>query len=362
LNARPGSTWQWQVQNRLTTPQDFAQAFGLGEDWQAFAQQASSRLVLGVTPYYAQLCQAVPALLKTILPDPQELVLAANETSDPMAEEATRPKAAIVRRYPNRALFLLCNQCATYCRYCTRARLVGDRAQQLGKKQWQEGLDWLAQETEIEEVILSGGEPLMLSDARLEWILEGLKKIPHLRFIRFSTKALAVMPQRITPDLARLLGRFKPLLINAHFVHPCELTPQAAHAVELLLAQGIMVSSQSVLLKGVNHQTEILAALFRELYYLGVRPYALYLCDWIAGASSFRGDLGEAQKIHGALRQILSGPMLPKLIADPPGGKAELSAQVLEGNQGYLLTDWQGKLVPYPKVSGPNEKQDPRFL
>ena len=338
--------WKQELNQRIKTPEQFAARFGL--DPKSLAP-LESRLAFGLTPYYANLCAQEPALLRSVLPSPLELTASTFELQDPMVEERDSPVPCIVRRYPNRALFLLTPHCPVYCRYCTRARKVGKGEHKLGKAQWQEGLDWLKGQPQIEEVILSGGEPLMLSDAALGWILGELKKLPQLRFLRFSSKAAATLPQRITPGLAKLLGKHQPLLLNLHFVHPAELTEEVALALSRLTKAGVMLASQTVLLRGVNDDPQTLAALFKELYGMGVRPYALYLCDWIAGASHFRVGPTRALELMGELRQTLSGVMLPKLVADPPGGKVDLATAPRPDQGGVWLTNWKGEEVFWPE-------------
>jgi len=346
LNKPSRTTWKQELSSRLKTAAQFAARFGLAPLTLASLE---SRLAFGLTPYYANLCEQEPALLRSVLPSPLELTSSPFELQDPMVEERDSPVPCIVRRYPNRALFLLTPHCPVYCRYCTRARKVGKGEHKLGKAQWQEGLDWLKEQPQIEEVILSGGEPLLLGDSALGWLLGELARLPQIRFLRFSTKAVATLPQRITPGLAKLLGRHQPLLLNLHFVHPAELTAEVALALSRLRKAGVMLASQTVLLQGVNDDPQTLAALFKGLYGLGVRPYALYLCDWITGASHFRVGPTRALELMGELRQSLSGVMLPKLIADPPGGKVDLATAPEPGEGGVWLTNWKGERVFWPE-------------
>ncbi|MDT8447013.1 MAG: KamA family radical SAM protein [bacterium] len=336
-------SWKSQLQQRLQGTHDFSARFGLSLD-----PRLEDRLSLGVTPYYAELCAQHPALLKTILPDARELEFGVHELADPMAEEPDSPVPAVVRRYPNRALLLLSPHCPVYCRYCTRSRKVGKASSKLGPADWAQGIQWIAEQPQIEEVILSGGEPLMLSDEALGSVLSALQEIPHLRFLRFSSKAPAVLPQRITPDLAKLLGRFRPLM-NLHFTHPAELTPETILALSRLHEAGVLLASQTVLLKGVNDEVSVLAELFKGLMERQVRPYALYLCDWITGAGHFRVGPSRALALMEQLRRELSGPMLPRLIADPPGGKAEVGPGLRRSNEGVWLINWKGEEVLWPE-------------
>lgn len=337
-------TWKAQLQGRLNSARQFSAEFKRELD-----PALEERLAFGLTPYYAELCAEHPELFKTIWPDQAELEPSPFELADPMDEEAHSPLPAVVRRYPNRALLLLTPHCPVYCRYCTRSRKVGKAKSKLGPEQWQEGIDWIAGQPQIEEVILSGGEPLMLSDQALTEVLESLSALPHVRFLRFSTKTPAVLPQRITEDLAQLLGRFSPLLLNVHFTHPAELTEEADLALERLRRAGVMLTSQTVLLKGVNDDAQTLSQLYLGLYQRGVRPYALYLCDWIAGAGHFRLGPERALELMRQLRMRLSGPMLPRLIADPPGGKAELGGLMEKTPQGWEITNWAGQKVLWPQ-------------
>jgi len=346
--------WKDQLTGRITDLPGFAKRLNLDP---AEFEGLEERLAFSLTPYYAGLCLEEPQLLRTVLPSPLELTKQPFELLDPMLEEPNSPTKVLVHRYPNRVLFLLTPHCPVYCRYCTRSRKVGKSDQKLSRADWQEAIDWIKRHPEIEEVILSGGEPLMLSDSSLAWVLDALDQIPHVQFLRFSTKAVAVMPQRITDKLAQLFGQFPTLLLNLHFTHPKEITEESESAIKKLRDAGVMLASQTVLLMGVNEEPQVLASLFKGLYRNGVRPYALYLCDWIAGADHFRIGPSRALETMAELRKLLSGVMIPKLIADPPGGKVDIGQPLQQVEGGAKLINWKGQVKFWPEL---NESRTPK--
>ncbi len=287
---------------------------------------------------------------KQMLPDPREIEDTATDP-DPLHEESQSPAAQIIHRYPHRVILLASNQCAVYCRFCMRKRRI-DEASQLTPSALTEGLEYIAAHSEINEVILSGGDPLMLSNAALEEILESLHRIPHVRLLRVHTRIPNAWPQRITPELTRLLSRHHPLYVNIHFNHPDEITPQAKQACVRLADAGIPLGSQTVLLKGINDDADTLFRLFQALLDIRVRPYYLHQIDRVPGTAHFRVSLDKALDLMSALRGRLSGLAMPHFMVDLPGGggKVELLRQgSLSKDNKYLhIRNFEGRLFAYP--------------
>ncbi|WP_051445236.1 KamA family radical SAM protein [Desulfocurvus vexinensis] len=354
VDARQWSDWHWQLKNRLTGPDRFAATLGLtADEAAAFAGAAGLRLPVAVTPYYASLLYAERqasghALGRTMLPSAGEFPTACHELADPLGEEHDSPVPGIVHRYPDRVLFLVTDFCAAYCRYCTRSRRVGRlEAKSRMTRVWDQAVAYIAAHPEVRDVLVSGGDPLMLSDAALEYILSRLTAIPHVEIVRIGTKAPMVLPQRITPRLTRMLRRYHPLLMSIHCTHPAELTPEAVQACGRLADAGIPLGSQTVLLTGVNDDARTLGDLFRGLLKARVRPYYLYLCDQAAGTTHFRTPVTRGLDIIRALRGFTSGYALPHFVVDLPGGggKTPLCPDYVAGADGQdiVFRNWEGR-------------------
>lgn len=315
--------------------------------------QVAAIFPMKLNPYLLSLIQrADDPIGRQVIPDPQELNDQAGST-DPLGEEHQSPAPRIIHRYPNRVVFLASDQCAVHCRFCMRKRRVAD-GRQVSLFQIEQGLSYIRERSHINEVILSGGDPLMLDDARLTAILRALRDIPHVRLLRIHTRMPGVMPQRITQTLAAQLSAFHPLHINIHFNHPAELTPPAETACGLLADAGIPLGSQTVLLKGVNDQPEVLHALFETLLTMRVRPYYLHQLDPVPGTAHFRVPLEEGLALMGRLRGRLSGMARPHFMVDLPGGGGKIAltpdAVVEKAEAFWLLKNWEGKVFAYPSV------------
>jgi lysine 2,3-aminomutase len=247
---------------------------------------------------------------------------APEESIDPLAEDGDSPVPGIVHRYPDRVLFLVTGACAVYCRYCTRSRMVGDPAgeYQFNTSQWQQAVDYIARTPAVRDVLLSGGDPLVLSDDRLEWILEQISRIPHVEFLRIGSKVPFVLPQRITPSLVNMLKKFHPLWMSVHVNHPRELTDEAAEACNRLADAGIPLGSQTVLLKGVNDDLETMRQLFHGLLRMRVKPYYLFQADLVVGTAHFRTPIEKGLEIMRGLRGFTTGYAVPQFAVDLPGG------------------------------------------
>ncbi len=270
---------------------------------------------------------------------------------DPLCEERDSPVPGLTHRYPDRVLFLVCNRCAMYCRFCTRKRKVGDPFKRITKEQIIVGMDYIKKHKEIRDVLLSGGDPLLLSDPYLDWILKELKKIPHIQIIRIGTRIPCVLPQRITPELCNILKKYQPLYINIHFSHPDEITPESKTACNMLADSGLILGSQTVLLKGVNDKPEIIKELMHKLLQIRVKPYYIYQCDPVKGAEHFITPVESGIGIMRKMIGFTSGLAVPKFVIDAPGGggKIPIFPNYIEGIEGkkIKLCNYQNKHFEY---------------
>jgi len=363
--AQQWNDWRWQNRNRITTLEALARILQLSADEQAALEYHRGSLPVGMTPYYASLLDpANPAepLRRTVVPSMAEFTRLPGEADDPLSEDGHSPVPGLVHRYPDRVLFLVNNYCTTYCRYCTRSRMVGssDAARAVTRTQWENALAYIQAHPEVRDVLLSGGDPLSLSDDRLEWLLQRLRAIPHVEFVRIGTKIPVVMPQRITPTLVRMLRRYHPLWMSIHFTHPNEVTPEVAEACERLADAGIPLGSQTVLLKGVNDSVDTMKRLYHNLLKIRVRPYYLYQCDPISGSGEFRTPVSKGLEIIQGLRGHTTGYAVPTYVIDAPGGggKIPLLPEYVSGREGddLILRNFEGGQFRYhdPLPAGEN--------
>ena len=352
---REWNDWRWQMRHRITSIDDLVRVLWLSADELDAIGRRSGPLPLALTPYYASLLSergGSQPLRRTVVPAGGEYLRSPGEAEDPLAEDADSPVPSIVHRYPDRVLFLVTGLCSTYCRYCTRSRMVGASGEaSVRRSDLEQGLAYIEAHPEIRDVLLSGGDPLTLDDERLDWILSRLRRLPHVEFVRIGTKQPVVMPQRVTRDLTRVLRRYHPLWMSIHFTHPDELTPEVVEACARLADAGIPLGSQTVLLKGVNDDIENMKRLMRGLLRLRVRPYYLYQCDPIVGSAHFRTPVSKGLEIIRALRGHTTGYAVPTYVIDAPGGggKIPLLPDYLIGREGdeLLLSNFEGNLYRY---------------
>ena len=314
-------TWQKLLQASVTRPKDLTRRFGVDPlPLEAVAEAYPMR----VNPYYLGLIREVgDPIWRQAVPAADELQDSVC-VADPLEEENQSPVPNLVHRYPDRALFLVCSECAMYCRFCTRKRKVGGENMVITRETLQAGIDYLRSKPEIRDVILSGGDPLLLSDERLEWILKELRAIPHLEIIRIGSRVPVVLPQRITPNLVRILRKYHPLYLNTHFNHPDEITETAAKACARLADAGIPLGNQTVLLRGVNDEPAVMKRLMQKLLAIRVKPYYLYQADLVQGTDHFRTSVEEGLEIVRALRGHTSGMGVPAYVIDAPGGGGKI--------------------------------------
>ncbi|MDH5527896.1 MAG: KamA family radical SAM protein [Nitrospirota bacterium] len=356
--------WHWQARNSLRRLEQLEQAFSLGDDEKAaISALGRNSLPIAITPYYASLIDAEdPAcpIRRTLIPSTEELHTAPGELRDPCGEDNDTVVPGLVHRYPDRVLLLATGTCAVYCRYCTRSRMVGGgEGYSFQREQWRQAADYIAAHPSIRDVLISGGDPLLLEDHHLDELLGMLRAIPHLEIIRIGTKIPAVMPQRITPKLTAVLRKYHPFYLSVHFIHPSELTPEAVAACERLADAGIPLGSQTVLLKGVNDTPQIMRELMHGLLKARVRPYYLYQCDPIAGSGHLRTAVADGVKIIEALRGHTTGYAVPTYVIDAPGGggKVPVSPHYVVGQMGeqIVLRNYANQMYEYPDTAGRTE-------
>ena len=351
-------TWQKLLQASLTRPGDLTRRFGV--DPRAL-EAVAERYPMRVNPYYLGLIGSVgDPIWRQAVPSEEELQDAICP-ADPLEEENQSPVPNLVHRYPDRVLFLVSSQCAMYCRFCTRKRKVGCQQMVTDRQSIEAGLNYIRNHTEIRDVILSGGDPLLLSDEKIDWILRELRSIPSVEVIRIGTRVPVVLPQRITPTLVRVLRRYHPIYINTHFNHPVEITDFASRACARLADAGIPLGNQTVLLRGVNDSPEVMKRLMQRLLMIRVKPYYIYQADMVEGTDHFRTSVEEGIEIIRALRGHTSGMAVPAYVIDAPGGggKIPLLPDYLQSlGDTVLLKNYQGETYTYTNAPpAPEEVQ-----
>ncbi|MCB9698917.1 MAG: KamA family radical SAM protein [Alphaproteobacteria bacterium] len=347
--------WQWQLQHRYRDLKGLSRILTLSDDELTTIQRIGGRLPVGITPYYASLMDPddpSDPLRMTMVPVEAELVQGPGEADDPLGEDGHMVVPGLVHRYPDRVLFLVTNFCATYCRYCTRARLVGHTGEyHFNKAQYEKAIEYIAAHPEVRDVLLSGGDPLTMGDDRLEWLLERLRAIPHVEFLRIGTKVPLVLPQRVTEKLTSMLKRFHPLWMSVHVMHPNELTPEVAQACDRLSSAGIPLGSQTVLVRGVNDDVETMRRMVHGLLKIRVRPYYLYQCDPISGSAHLRTPIEKGLELVAGLRGFTTGYGVPQFVVDAPGGGGKIALQPTSvvGRDGddVLLRNYEGNVFRY---------------
>lgn len=353
--------WRWQLRNRIRSLAHLERIFQLSADEQDAIGRHKGALPVGITPYYASLMSrddAEEPLRRTHIPVGQEYLRTPGEADDPLGEDHDTKTPGLVHRYPDRVLFLTTGFCSTYCRYCTRSRMVGEAGgeYQFSTSQWEQALGYIEAHPEIRDVLLSGGDPLTIADEKLDYLLGRLRRIRHVEFIRLGSKVPTVLPMRITRSLVRMLRKHHPLWISLHVTHPKELTPEVTEAYARLADAGIPLGSQTVLLKGINDSVDTMKAMMHGLLMRRVKPYYLYQCDPITGSSHFRTPVEKGIEIIEGLRGHTTGYAVPQYVIDAPngGGKIPLLPDYIVGRDGddLLLRNFEGGVYRYPDPGG----------
>jgi lysine 2,3-aminomutase len=346
--------WHWQQRERITRLDQLEKVIRVTDDERQAAVETEKEFHMGITPYYAALMDPedprCPIRLQSV-PTMGETIVAAADLEDPLAEERDMPVAGITHRYPDRILFYITHNCPVYCRHCTRKRKVADPSSAAAKKQVEDGLDYIALHPEIRDVVVSGGDPLSLSDDRLDYILGRLRAMAHVEIFRLGTRNLVTLPQRVTDDFVHMLRKHQPVYVNTHFNHPKECTAEAFEAARRLADAGCVLGNQMVLLKGVNDEPKTVMELNHKLLLMRVRPYYIYQCDLAKGISHFRTTVEAGRKIIRSLRGYTSGLAVPHFVVDAPqgGGKIPVNPDYVIRHEGkkWVFRNFQGKDYTY---------------
>src|SRR5688572_10476501 len=327
IPAHLWNDWKWQLKNRVTSLAQLEQHLELSNEERSGVLLSGTKLALAVTPHFFNLIEKDNPdcpIRRQVIPRIEETWTSPYDMADPCGEDSHMPVPGLVHRYPDRVLFLVTDRCASYCRYCTRSRVVSGVGEQHLETQWEAAFKYLEEHTEVRDVLLSGGDPLLFSDAKLEKILSRIHAIPHIQFVRIGSRIPIFLPQRITPELCAMLKKYHPLFVSIHTNHPRELTLEVREALGRLADAGIPLGNQSVLLKGVNDSVEIQKALVQKLLMCRVRPYYLYQCDLITGSSHLRTSVAEGVAIIEGLRGHTTGYAIPQFVIDGPGGGGKI--------------------------------------
>lgn len=357
VSASDWSDWSWQLRNRIQSLEQLEGRLSLTGEERAGTILAGKKLALGITPHFFSLIDRNDPdcpIRRQVVPRIEEATTAADEMLDPCGEDSSMPVPGLVHRYPDRVLLLVTDRCASYCRYCTRSRVVSGAGEQELTVDLERAFSYLEKHSEVRDVLLSGGDPLLLSDAKLNAILTRLRKIPSIEFVRIGTRIPIFLPQRITPELVAMLRTHHPLWMSVHTNHPKELTQEVREALGRLADAGIPLGNQSVLLKGVNDRAEILKELFHKLLLCRVRPYYLYQCDLITGSAHLRTTIREGQDIMEQLRGYTTGYAVPTYVVDGPGGggKIPVGPNYIVGmaDDRVILKNYRGDVYEYPEI------------
>ncbi len=349
--------WRWQLKHRITTGEQLRQLVPvLTPEEHAGAFLNENRLAMAITPYFFTLIDPADPncpIRRQVIPRIEETHVSAGEMLDPCAEELHSPVPGLVHRYPDRVMLFATDRCASYCRYCTRARLVSHGPQHDFHPQLEQQLDYIQRTKTVRDVLISGGDPLLFSDEKLADLLGRIRSIRHVELIRIGTRVPIFLPQRITNQLCTGLRQYHPLFISIHSNHPSELTIEARHALWQLADAGIPLGNQSVLLRGVNDDPVVLKAHMQKLLMCRVKPYYLYQCDLVSGTGHFRVSVRKGLELMKSLRGYTSGYAVPTYVIDAPGGggKIPISPEYMLNytNDSIVLRNYEGKLFEYPE-------------
>jgi lysine 2,3-aminomutase len=362
--AEKWNDWRWQLSHRLNTVEELSQVIDLTPE-ETVGLSAPGHFRVDITPYFASLMDAHDPkcpIRRQVIPTEKEMVPFTAEMVDSLSEDAHSPVPGLVHRYPDRVLMLVTTQCASYCRFCTRSRIVGDPGAQFSRDDYEAQIHYISGNLQVRDVLLSGGDPLTLPQRILEDLLRRLQAIPHVEVIRIGSRVPVFLPQRITPDLVAMLRQFHPLWMNIHFNHPKEITPEVETALALLADAGIPLGSQSVLMAGINDCPNIMKDLVHKLVHNRVRPYYIYQCDLVHGAGHFRTPVSTGIQIIESLRGHTSGFAVPTLVIDAPrgGGKIPIMPNYLlsQSPDHVVVRNYEGFISTYTQPET-YERHDP---
>jgi lysine 2,3-aminomutase len=355
--------WKWQVRNRINTVDQLKDIINLTEKEEEDISKVLDKFRMGITPYYAaqmdkedHTCpirmQAVPTIAETHI--------GAADMTDPLHEDEDSPVEGLTHRYPDRVLFLVTDQCSMYCRHCTRRRFAGQQDKAVSTDKIDKQIEYIRNTPEVRDVLLSGGDALLISDEKLEYIIKKLREIPHVEIIRIGSRTPVVCPQRITDDLVNMLKKYHPIWLNTHFNHPKEITPESTEAIAKLADAGIPLGNQSVLLRGINDCVHVMKDLVQQLVKIRVRPYYIYQCDLSLGIEHFRTTVGKGIEIMEGLRGHTSGYAVPTFVVDAPGGGGKTPVMpnyvLSRSSNKLILRNYEGVITTYTEPNVPDHE------
>lgn len=357
VNPLDWEDWHWQIKHRIRTKEELSQIVTLTPEEVSGIEKAKGRLSMAITPYWATLMDPddpTCPIRRQAVPVKDESSVSPHEMTDPCAEDRDSPVPHLVHRYPDRVLLLATEHCAMYCRHCTRRRLVGEHEaiqDEQSLTRFDAAIDYIKQNKKVRDVLISGGDPLILEDEELERLIQKVRAISHVEFLRLGTRIPVTLPQRITENLVTMLKKYSPLWISIHFNHPKEITKRCKMACDMLSEAGIPLGSQTVLLKGINDRPYIMKRLMQELLQVRVRPYYIYQCDPVRGTQHFRTPVSVGINIIEKMRGHTSGYAVPTYVIDGPGGGGKIPVgpnYVLSQAKGkYVLRNYKGKIYTY---------------
>jgi lysine 2,3-aminomutase len=360
------ANWKWQMSHRLTSLEEVAQVVALTPEERDGILRATSDFPLSITPYYASLMDPLdPAcpVRRLAVPTSHELNLSPEEREDPLDEEADAPVPLITHRYPDRVLFLITDMCSMYCRHCTRRHFTGRFGHAAPRQQLDQAIAYIRDTPAVRDVLVSGGDALLVGDEWLEYVLSRLRAIDHVEIVRIGTRMPVVCPQRITPALCAMLRRFQPIYVNTHFNHPKEITPEAAQACALLADAGIPLGNQAVLLRDLNDCPVVMRELMHACLRIRVRPYYIYQCDLSPGLAHFRTPVSRGLEIMEMLRGHTTGFAVPTFVVDAPGGGGKIPLMpnyvLAMTPRQVLLRNYEGVITAYPEPDCPPRDEHP---
>ena len=356
--------WRWQLSNRVNSVEEIGSVLNLTDDERA-GLSSPDKFRVDITPYFLSLIDPDDPndpIRRQVIPTDCEHEAFTAMMEDSLAEDRHSPVPGLVHRYPDRVLMLVTTQCASYCRYCTRSRIVGDATQNFNRHDIEVQLDYLRRTPQVRDVLLSGGDALTLNPKLLEWILRSLREIPHIEIVRIGSRVPVFLPQRIDDELCDMLAKYHPLWMNFHFNHPNEITPEVSRAADRMARAGIPLGNQSVLLAGINDCVHIMRALVHRLVENRIRPYYIYQCDLVEGSGHFRTPVGKGIEIMEGLRGHTSGYAVPTFVVDAPGGGGKIPVMpnylISYSDHKVILRNFEGYITTYeaPEQYTPHDK------
>ncbi len=346
--------WKWQVKNRIETYEELSKYFTFSDEEAEGIKKALAKFRMAITPYYLSLIDPddpYDPIRRQCIPQGAECNIAPADLNDPLHEDEDSPAPGLTHRYPDRVLFLITDMCSMYCRHCTRRRFAGQKDDESPQDRIEKCLEYIERTPEVRDVLLSGGDALMVSDKKLEYIISRLRAIPHVEIVRIGSRTPVVCPQRITDDLCNMLKKYHPIWLNTHFNHPNEMTPEAQAAVAKLADAGIPLGNQTVLLRGVNDCVHVMKKLMHELVRNRVRPYYIYQCDLSMGLEHFRTPVSKGIEIIENLRGHTSGYAVPTFVVDAPGGGGKTPVMptyiISQSPNKIILRNFEGVITTY---------------